>query len=159
FTTSWVMDLPGQNLGGPSRWILGGWQWSGVMQYQTGRPFTVTSGTDNSLDGIPNDRAKLTGVDVFAVPTTPCDNCVWYFNPAAFGPNDPRTFGNVGKGAYYGPSLHIWDMAVSKNFHFSGASYVQARVDFFNLFTRANFDVPNTAVNNQSTLGRITRTD
>ena len=48
----------------PLRWVLGGWQWSGVMQYQTGRPFTVTSGTDNSLDGIGNDRAKLTGADV-----------------------------------------------------------------------------------------------
>jgi hypothetical protein len=44
FTTSWVMDLPGQNLSGPIRFVLGGWQWSGVMQYQTGRPFTVTSG-------------------------------------------------------------------------------------------------------------------
>ena len=61
FTTSWVMDLPGQNLSGPLRWVIGGWQWSGVMQYQTGRPFTVTSGADNSLDGIGNYRAKLTG--------------------------------------------------------------------------------------------------
>ena len=110
FTTSWVMDLPGQNLSGPLRWVIGGWQWSGVMQYQTGRPFTVTSGTDNSLDGIGNDRAKLTGADFNAVPTTPCANCVWYFNPAAFATNDLGTFGNVGKGAYYGPSLHVWDM-------------------------------------------------
>ena len=159
FTTSWVADLPGQSLAGPVRWVLGGWQWSGVMQYQTGRPFTVTSGTDNSLDGIPNDRAKLTGADVFALPTAPCSNCVWYFNPAAFAANDLGTFGNVGKGAYYGPSLQIWDMAVSKNFHFNSSSYVQARVEFFNIFNMVNFDIPNTAVNNPSTLGRITRTD
>jgi hypothetical protein len=159
FTTSWVMDLPGQNLAGPLRWVVGGWQWSGVMQYQTGRPFTVTSGTDNSLDGIGNDRAKLTGADVNAVPTTPCANCVWYFNPAAFAINDLGTFGNVGKGAYYGPSLHAWDMAVSKNFRFNSSSYVQARVEFFNIFNQVNLDIPNTAVNNQATLGRITRTD
>src|SRR5712691_569656 len=159
FTTSWVMDLPGQSLSGPLRWALGGWQWSGVMQYQTGRPFTVTSGTDNSLDGIGNDRAKLTGADVNAVPTTPCSNCVWYFNPAAFAANDLGTFGNVGKGAYYGPSLHNWDMGVSKNFRFNSSSYVQVRVEFFNIFNQVNFDVPNTAVNNQATLGRITRTD
>jgi len=159
FTTSWVWDLPGQNLGGPLRWVIGGWQWSGVMQYQTGRPFTVTSGTDNSLDGIGNDRAKLTGADYNAVPTTPCSNCVWYFNPAAFAANDLGTFGNVGKGAYYGPSLHNWDMGVSKNFRFNSSSYVQVRVEFFNIFNQVNFDVPNTAVNNQATLGRITRTD
>jgi hypothetical protein len=129
------------------------------MQYQTGRPFTVTSGADNSLDGILNDRAKLTGADVNAVPTTPCSSCVWYFNPAAFATNDLGTFGNVGKGAYYGPPLHVWDMGVSKNFRFNGSSYVQARVEFFNVFNQVNFDVPNNAVNNLSTLGRITRTD
>jgi hypothetical protein len=158
-TTSWVWDLPGENLSGPLRWVIGGWQWSGVMQYQTGRPFTVTSGTDNSLDGIGNDRAKLTGADFNAIPTTPCVNCVWYFNPAAFAANDLGTFGNVGKGAYYGPSLHVWDMGLSKNFRFNGQSYVQFRVEFFNVFNMINFDVPNTAVNNQATLGRITRTD
>ena len=97
FTTSWVMDLPGAEPLGADALALGGWQWSGVMQYQTGRPFTVTSGTDNSLDGIGNDRAKLTGADVNAVPTTPCLNCVWYFNPAAFATNDLGTFGNVGE--------------------------------------------------------------
>ena len=159
FTTSWVMDLPGQNLSGPIRFALGGWQWSGVMQYQTGRPFTVTSGTDNSLDGIGNDRAKLTGADFNAIPTTACLNCVWFFNPAAFATNDLGTFGNVGKGAYYGPSLHSWDMGLSKNFRFNNTSYVQARVEFFNIFNQVNLDVPNTAVNNQATLGRITRTD
>jgi Carboxypeptidase regulatory-like domain len=159
FTTSWVFDLPGQGLSGARRWVLGGWQWSGVMQYQTGRPFTVTSGTDNSLDGIGNDRAKLTGADVWAVPTTACANCIWYFNPAAFAPNDLRTFGNVAKGAYYGPSLHVWDMGLSKNFHLNTSSYVQAKVEFFNIFNMVNLDIPNTAVNNQATLGRITRTD
>src|SRR5947209_6916323 len=127
FTTSWVADLPGQSLAGPVRWVLGGWQWSGVMQYQTGRPFTVTSGTDNSLDGIGNDRAKLTGADVFAVPTTTCVNCIWAFNPAAFATNDLGTFGNVPKGAYYGPILHSWDMGLSKNFRFNNTSFVQDR--------------------------------
>ena len=63
FTTSWVWDIPGVNEG-PMRFVLGGWQWTGVMQFQTGRPYTVTSGTDNSLDGIGNDRAKLTGSPV-----------------------------------------------------------------------------------------------
>jgi hypothetical protein len=159
FTASWVWDLPGQNFSGPMRWVVGGWQWSGVMQYQTGRPFTVTSGTDNSLDGIGNDRAKLTGADFNAIPTTACVNCVWYFNPAAFATNDLGTFGNVPKGAYYGPSLHVWDMGLSKNFRFNDARYVQFRVEFFNIFNMVNYDIPNTAVNNQATLGRITRTD
>src|SRR5206468_5405720 len=104
-------------------------------------------------------RGELTGADYNALPTTPCSNCVWYFSPADFAANDIGTFGNVGKGAYYGPSLHNWDMGVSKNFRFNGSSYVQARVEFFNIFNQVNFNVPNTAVNNQATPGRITSTD
>ena len=158
FTTSFVLDLPGQSLSGPVKWVIGGWQWSGVMQFQSGSPFTVTSGTDNSLDGIGNDRAKLTGANVFDVPTTACTACVWYLNPAAFAANDLRTFGDVQKGAYYGPSLHSWDMGLSKNFKYSNEGYMQFRAEFFNIFNQVNFGNPNTGVNNQATLGRITST-
>jgi hypothetical protein len=159
FTTSWVWELPGAKMDGPVKWVLGGWQWSGVMQYQTGRPYTVTSGTDNSLDSIGNDRAKLTGAAFDAIPATTCVNCVWAFNPAAFATNDLATFGNVPKGAYYGPVLQNWDMGLTKNFKYSNDGYAQFRVEFFNVFNQVNLDIPNRAVNNQSTLGRITRTE
>jgi hypothetical protein len=156
FTTSWVMDLPGQNVEGAKRFILGGWQWSGVMQYQTGRPFTVTSGTDRSLDSIGNDRAKLTGT-AFEPPAGSA-NIVW-FNGAAFAVADPGTFGNVPKGAYYGPSLHSWDMGLGKNFRMSTDVQVQFRAEFFNIFNQVNFDLPGRALNNAASLGRITQTD
>jgi hypothetical protein len=154
FTTSWVWDIPGANEG-PMRFVLGGWQWTGVMQYQTGRPYTVTSGTDNSLDGIGNDRAKLTGAPV--EPPSGSAQTVW-FNAAAFAVNDVRTFGNVGRGAYYGPSLNTWDMGLFKNFRISTDMNVQFRAEFFNVFNQVNFDIPNT---NRSggNFGVITRTD
>ncbi len=155
FTTSWVWDLPGANMEGPMKWVIGGWQWTGVMQYQTGRPYTVTSGTDNSLDGIGNDRAKLTGQPVEAPAGSA--QTVW-FNPAAFAVNDVRTFGDSGKGAYYGPSLQSWDMGLFKNFRISTDMNVQFRAEFFNIFNQVNFDIPNT---NRSggNFGVITRTD
>jgi hypothetical protein len=156
FTTSWVLDLPGQNMEGPVRWVVGGWQWTGVMQYQTGRPYTVESGRDNSLDSIGNDRAKLTGQPV--EPPAGSDPTLW-FNPAAFALNDPGTFGNVGKGAYYGPSLHSWDMGLFKNFRFSSDVNVQFRAEFFNVFNQVNFDLPNRNNVTAGTFGRITRTD
>jgi hypothetical protein len=159
FTTSWVWELPGAKMSGPLKYVVGGWQWSGVMQYQTGRPYTVTSGTDNSLDGISNDRAKLTGAGFDDIPSIICASCAWSFNPAAFATNDLNTFGNVPKGAYYGPVLHSWDMGLTKNFHYSSEGYLQFRAEFFNVFNQVNFDIPNRAVNNLSTLGRITRTD
>jgi hypothetical protein len=154
FTTSWVWDIPGVNEG-PMRFVLGGWQWTGVMQYQTGRPYTVTSGTDNSLDGIGNDRAKLTGQPI--EPPSGAAETVW-FNTAAFAVNDLRTFGETGRGAYYGPSLQSWDMGLFKNFRISTDMNVQFRAEFFNVFNQVNFDIPATAVNS-GTFGRITRTD
>ena len=155
FTTSWVVDLPGANMEGPLKWVIGGWQWTGVMQYQTGRPFTVASGTDNSGDGIGNDRARLTGASV--APPDGSAQTVW-FNPAAFAVNLPGTFGDVGRGAYYGPSLQTWDMGLFKNFRMGGDRNVQFRAEFFNVFNQVNFDLPNTNVSGAN-FGRITRTD
>jgi len=155
FTTSWVWDLPGGNQDNAIKWLLGGWQWTGVMQYQTGRPYTVTSGTDNSLDGIGNDRAKLTGEPV--APPSGSAQTVW-FNAAAFAVNDVRTFGNTGKGSYYGPSLQSWDMGLFKNFRMGSDMNVQFRAEFFNVFNQVNFDIPNRNRSGGS-FGVITRTD
>jgi hypothetical protein len=155
FTTSWVLDLPGQNMAGPLKHVIGGWQWTGVMQFQTGRPYTIISGTDNSLDGIDGDRAKLTGQPI--APPDGAPKTMW-FNPAAFAVNDLRTFGETGKGAYYGPNLQTWDMGLFKNFRFSTDMNVQFRAEFFNVFNQVNFDIPN--VNRGGgTFGTITRTD
>ena len=155
FTTSWVLDLPGGDMESPLKHVIGGWQWTGVMQFQTGRPFTIDSGTDNSGDGIGNDRAKLTGQPI--EPPAGSAQTVW-FNPAAFAVNDIGTFGTVGRGAYYGPSLHTWDMGLFKNFRINTDMNVQFRAEFFNVFNQVNFDIPN---RNRSggNFGVITRTD
>src|SRR5205823_488096 len=31
-TASWVWDLPGAKMQGPAKWVIAGWQWTGVMQ-------------------------------------------------------------------------------------------------------------------------------
>ena len=155
FTTSWVWDLPGGSQDNMLKWLLAGWQWTGVMQYQTGRPFTVVSGQDNSLDGIGNDRAKLTGEPI--APPSGSAQTVW-FNGAAFAVNDSKTFGTAGRGSLYGPALQTWDMGLFKNFRMGGDMNVQFRAEFFNVFNQVNFDIPN--VNKSgSNFGVITRTD
>jgi len=160
FTTSWVLDLPGQNMQSMLKHVIGGWQWTGVMQFQTGRPYNIISGTDNSLDGIANDRAKTTGVS--AAPPEGSPKTLW-FNPAAFAANDVGTFGTVGRGEYYGPSLQTWDMGLFKNFRMSADMNVQFRAEFFNVFNQVNFDIPRNSGENASVsganFGRITRTD
>jgi hypothetical protein len=155
FVTSWVFDVPDvgtENV--VARAALNGWQLTGILQYQSGAPFTITSGTDISRDGIGNDRAKTTGVSMD--PPEGSDRTVW-FNRAAFAAGDVGTFGTVGKGAYFGPSTYYFDMGLSKNMRFSDDMGVQFRAEFFNIFNQVNFANPSTAVNSAS-FGRITST-
>jgi hypothetical protein len=163
FTTSWVVDLPGANMTSPLKHVVGGWQWSGVMEYESGRPFNVVSGSDRSGRGLGsnNDRAKLTGQSI-EVPSGG-DRTLW-FNPAAFAPADIGTFGDVPKGFLRGPSFHSWNMGLFKNFRYGAGSNVQIRIEAFNVFNQVNFDIPGTTPGdnriavNSANFGRITRT-
>ena len=163
FTTSWVWDLPGSNLSGPMRWVAGGWQLSGLMEYESGRPFNVISGSDRSQRGLGsnNDRAKLTGQPL--APPAGSPRTLW-FNPAAFAVADVGTFGDVPKGFLRGPAFQSWNMGVFKNFRLKSEVNIQFRAEFFNLFNRVNFDIPGTTPNdnriavNSANFGTITRT-
>ena len=155
FVTSWVLDVPDlQTSNAAVRAVLNGWQVTGIVQFQTGAPYTIAAGTDISRDGIGNDRGKTTGISMD--PPEGSNQTVW-FNPAAFAAGDVGTFGTVGKGAYFGPSTHFWDMGLSKNVRFTDDMSIQFRAEFFNIFNQVNFANPATTVNSAS-FGRITST-
>ena len=87
------------------------------------------------------DRGKTTGVSLD--PLDGSDQTLW-FNPAAFAAGDVGTFGNVGRGAYFGPSTYYFDMGLSKNVRISNDMGVQFRAEFFNIFNQVNFANPAT---------------
>jgi hypothetical protein len=155
FVTSWVYAVPDVGTSNAvMRAALNGWQVTGIVQFQTGSPYTITSGTDISRDGIGGDRAKTTGVSVD--PPEGSDRTVW-FNRAAFAAGDVGTFGTVRQGAYFGPSTHYWDMGLTRNVRFGNDMSVQFRAEFFNIFNQVNFANPSTSVTSAS-FGRITGT-
>lgn len=137
-----------------ARQLLHGWQVTGIGQYQTGSPYTITSGRDNSLTGIGRDRAKLTGVS--ASPAAGADKRMW-FNSAAFAINDIGTFGDVGTGAFYGPHIYSWDMGFFKSFPITERFNLQFRAEMFNIFNQVNFSNPNTRITGGG-FGTITST-
>jgi Carboxypeptidase regulatory-like domain len=163
FTTSWVVDLPGREMTGAMKWVFGDWQWTGVMEFESGRPFNIISGQDRSGRGLGNtsDRAKLTGQPL--EPPSGSDETLW-FNPAAFALADVGTFGDVPKGYLRGPSFHSWNMGLFKNFRYGTSGSVQFRIEAFNIFNQVNFDIPGTTPGDnriavtQPNFGRITRT-
>ena len=118
--------------------VLGdGWQLGGILSLQTGQPFSVLTGQDNSSTGLGNDRPNLIG-DPNAGPHT-VDK---WFNTAAFTPNAPLTFGDAGRNIVVGPGFHNFDFSVLKNTHIGERVNAQFRAEFFNITNHPNFALP-----------------
>jgi len=69
-----------------------------------------------------------------------------YFNPNAFSPPLPGTYGNVGRNVLQGPSLIETDLSLTKTLRFSERLNLQFRSEFFNIFNHTNFNAPNPVV-------------
>ena len=132
-----------------ARGVAGNWQLSGIMTTQTGGPFTITAGKDQSQTGLGHDRGvQVAGVNPFA--TGPCANrapCVNYLNSAAFTEPALGTFGTLGKDSFRGPGSFFWDMGLFKNIPLRESVSLQFRAEFFNVFNNVNFSDPTASVN------------
>jgi hypothetical protein len=122
--------------------LLSGWEIAPLIHASSGQPLNVTVGKDNSLTGLNNDRPNQVLANYRA--TNPiCNNgttpCVQWIDPAAFTPNAPGTYGNVGRNALRGPKTVNFDVALSRIFKIRERFSVQARVDAFNVLNHTNF--------------------
>ncbi len=68
-------------------------------------------------------------------------------NPAAFSTPLPGTFGNAPRNYLRGPNFQQFDLILSKRFKFSESTNLEFRTEVFNLFNRANFDIPGSRLN------------
>ena len=120
--------------------LLSDWQFAPLVHASSGQPLNVTTGKDNSLTGLGNDRPVQLMADVYA-PNRGCSGapCVQWINPAAFQPNALGTYGNVGRNELRGPSTVNFDVAISRLFKFSDRFNLQVRADAFNVFNHTNF--------------------
>ncbi|MDW8355911.1 MAG: carboxypeptidase regulatory-like domain-containing protein, partial [Bryobacterales bacterium] len=62
-------------------------------------------------------------------------------------PAGATRFGTSGRNILIGPGLNLWDFSVTKHTALSERYNLQFRVEFFNLFNRANFHQPNRITN------------
>ena len=105
FTGSYVWQSPG--LKGSStlvRYLLGDYEFGGIITAASGRPITVLQGTELSGTGIGNDRGTfIPGVDPYSANSCGATvNCVSWLNPAAFQPT------KVGGGNQSGDLRNVW---------------------------------------------------
>ena len=86
-----------------------------MVTWQSGFPFTVSSGRDNSFTGINRDRADFLGGDPNLGSDRPHGEMVaQYFDTSKFVANAIGTFGNSAKNMLRGPRYFNTDLALLK---------------------------------------------
>jgi hypothetical protein len=139
------------------RYVVNGWETSGLVQFRSGDPLTVvSSAANNSGSGQQRDRAVQTGPAYGGSACASPVNCKTYLNPSSFKNNAAGTFGTFVKGGLVGPRYTDWDGSIDRKFQFNERTYLAFRAEYFNLLNHTNLGDPNTS--NNSTFGRITST-
>ena len=160
FVSSFIWETPWFRGGGFTHQVLGGWGVEGIATLQSGFPFTVRCGCDNSRTGVGSDTPDVVGNPGLPGGRNRGDMIAQYFNTAAFVPNAIGTFGALGIDSLRGPGFYNLDLALGKKFTmpFSDRHTVQFRAEFFNMLNQPSFANPNANLAARGTFGRITST-
>jgi hypothetical protein len=141
--------------------LIKGWEISGVVNAQSGQPFSVTytATTSTTYPGLVSGRAnRVAGVSLYPAKKT----LAKWFNPTAFtAPTDANgiaggAYGTSGYDMLRGPKFQDWDMNLKKNTRWGEHYNVQLRADAFNIFNHPNFLTPNASISNSTSVGTVT---
>lgn len=174
FVSGFTYELPFFHT---NRW-LGGWVVSGILQMQSGVPFSIFhSGQDPNADGYLTDRAVFIGSTFPAAylrDRSPADG---FFNAedfegmntrvarlgaaAACGPGNGVVISNSqwwcngtsGRNILSGPEFRNLDLGVHKKFAVTERTSIQLQANAFNIFNHPNFGLPVSNLNS-SQVGR-----
>ncbi|MBX9603100.1 MAG: TonB-dependent receptor [Bryobacteraceae bacterium] len=133
------------NPGTFANYLVGGWQMNGILQLQSGLPFSVTIVGDQSFTGILNAQRpnRLADGNLPADQRTP-DR---WFDINAFVLNPTNTFGNAGRNILEQDGSQTVDLSLFKNIPLAERFVLQFRAEFFNAFNNVNFGRPGQAIN------------
>jgi hypothetical protein len=137
-----------------TRLVLGGWQLNGIIQGQTGFPFTVVEPSNISLTSLTN-RPNMT-----CDPNTEGARTVgqWFktscFQRLTLAANAGQ-IGDEPRNAVRGPGFHRIDLSLVKNFVILREHQVQLRIEAFNVFNEVRFNQPGNQIGSP-TFGVIT---
>ena len=173
FNTSVVASSHFNSLHGFVSQAVNHWEISPLVHITDGNPFTVTSGIDNSLIDVNNDRPNVASAGLIyshAKILSGASTNAQYLNPAssgAFTQNASGTFGNSGRFAYRGPKFLQADAALTRSFPLHDAFALNLRFEAFNLLNHPDFAAPGSSAGylasstalNAKTFGQITSTE
>jgi outer membrane receptor protein involved in Fe transport len=148
FNANWVYELPffsaQKNLVGRT---LGGWEFSGIVELQSGQWLTAIGNQSVDPGGIgvfddataPNfPRPDQVGNPNHGAPHT---IAAWY-NTSAFTdvPTDEYRPGDSRRATILGPGSERWDLAMLKNIRVVEGQTVQFRAEAFNVWNHTNYN-------------------
>ncbi|HWX91262.1 MAG TPA: TonB-dependent receptor [Terriglobales bacterium] len=148
FSYNWLLPFDRFLTAGWAKRIAGGWSLSGITNFATGLPISLTENDDNALIGanaVPVDVPDFAGGKVLA-DTNPRHGKA-YFNYALFTNELPGQFGNSRRRFFHGPGLNNFNMALLKSTKITESKTLEFRVEAFNLFNHAQFTNPDSEIN------------
>jgi Carboxypeptidase regulatory-like domain len=161
FVASYLYDVPflKDSSNAFLKYVVAGWQVSGVTTVQSGSPVNITISEDRANIGTGLQRPNLVGpvpsLNCVPDPARPPQlmNC---FDASAFALPAPFTFGSASRNLLRGPKFVNTDLSLMKNVIVGGGATVQIRVEMFNIFNTVNWGNPNAQFDNAAAFGRIT---
>jgi hypothetical protein len=161
FVASYLYDVPflKDSSNAFLKYVVAGWQVSGVTTAQSGSPVNVTISADRANIGTGLQRPDLVGpvpsLNCVPDPARPPQlmNC---FDASAFALPAQFTFGSASRNLLRGPKFVNTDLSLMKNVLVGGGATVQIRVEMFNIFNTVNWGNPAATFDNAATFGRIT---
>lgn len=145
---TYVVRLPQQN-----RWTRNT-ELDGITTVQSGQPFTPILRFDNSNTGNTGQQTGSDRPNVLHSWTLSNPTPNEWFDISAFAIPPQYTFGDAGRNILRGPGLASFDFAVVRRIAFTERWNLTCEVQAFNLFNRANFNLPQAYVG-EPTFGQI----
>jgi hypothetical protein len=174
FVMNFVYELPLRFENKLANALFGEWSMSGIIQSQTGNPYSIFGGIDSggtavthradfapSGAGLSNLPNETTDPRTYTGPSrslfrNPCPANRSNTSPtacgAAVGPARGRQ-GSVGRNQFYGPAFNKVDFSLIKRIPLNERYKFTVRADFFNIFNTVNFGQPGNDINS-STFGQ-----
>ena len=158
-----VYDLPFghgrrflKDAGGILDRLVGGWEIAGVIEFTSGRPFTVYSGV-NTLSNVNSSTANCTGCTRSMGRVIVESGANFYFNTsqrALFSTPAPGSQGNLPRNFFITDRYFRVDLTAGKKFRITENSNLEFRAELQNATNHPTFDNP-TATLTSTTFGRI----
>lgn len=134
FTVTSIYRIPGLR----GNRLLGGWSLSGIVTAQSGRPFTIFTGTNTPLGDNVNRPLGIAG----AFLSTPSEDVgIRYargFSAASLTPA-AGTWGSLARNAYSSAPLYDLSLSLSKDIRLSERFSAQVRGELYNALNQTNF--------------------